>query len=70
MVKQRNPSEQDASDGRDYDVGYRKPPREHQFKPGQSGNPKGRPRGSKSFTTLLVEELGTKITIQENGVRR
>ncbi|MHC4117020.1 MAG: DUF5681 domain-containing protein [Planctomycetota bacterium] len=27
----------------DYEVGYKKPPKEHQFKPGQSGNPKGPP---------------------------
>lgn len=25
-------------------VGYCNPPKEHQFKPGQSGNPKGRPK--------------------------
>jgi len=27
----------------DYQVGNKKPPKEHQFKPGQSGNPKGAP---------------------------
>jgi hypothetical protein len=25
------------------EVGYKKPPKEHQFKPGESGNPKGPP---------------------------
>jgi hypothetical protein len=30
--------------GKNYDVGYGKPPREHQFKKGQSGNPAGRPK--------------------------
>lgn len=30
-----------------YEVGYRKPPRQHQFKPGRSGNPEGRRRKRK-----------------------
>jgi hypothetical protein len=28
----------------DDEVGFGKPPKKHQWKPGQSGNPKGRPR--------------------------
>ncbi len=39
--------------------------REHLFKPGQSGNPRGRPKGSKNPRTLLLEQLndaGTEIT--------
>lgn len=49
----------------DYEVGYGKPPTHSQFKPGQSGNPKGRPRGSKSPFTLLREELQQKVTLRE-----
>jgi hypothetical protein len=30
----------------DYEVGRGKPPKAARFKPGQSGNPKGRPRGT------------------------
>ena len=33
----------------EYPVGYRKTPKHTQFKPGQSGNPKGRPRKSTTF---------------------
>ena len=32
----------------DYEVGYGKPPKSKRFKPGASGNPKGRPKGKKS----------------------
>jgi hypothetical protein len=49
---------------RDGDVGYRKPPRQHQFQPGQSGNPKGRPKGSKNESTILREILQHKISIR------
>ena len=33
-----------SNDKKDYDVGYGKPPKQHQFKKGQSGNPAGRPK--------------------------
>ena len=53
-----------------YEVGFGKPPRSRQFKPGQSGNPDGRPRGSKNFATAIEQELVTRITVTENGRRR
>jgi hypothetical protein len=40
-----------------YVVGYKKPPVETRFQPGRSGNPRGRPRGSKNHDTLLIELL-------------
>ena len=57
-----------------YDVGYGKPPKDTRFKPGQSGNPKGRPRGSKNkrpgmheerMKDLILDEAYRDITIRE-----
>lgn len=51
----------------EYEVGYGKPPKANQFKPGQSGNPKGRPKGRQNFRTIVTELLNSKITVTENG---
>ena len=51
----------------DYEVGHSKPPKEHQFKPGQSGNPKGRPKGSKNLATDVSEELSETVPVREGG---
>ena len=53
-----------------FEVGFGKPPRSMRFKPGQSGNPAGRPRGAKNFATALEEELNARLTVTENGRRR
>ncbi len=58
-----------ASDG-SYEVGYRKPPKHTRFQPGQSGNPRGRPKGTKNLKTDLMEELGEKIVIREGDQSR
>jgi hypothetical protein len=54
----------------DDDVGYGKPPRANQFKPGKSGNPKGRPTGAKSEATILQDLLQHKIGLSERGKTR
>lgn len=51
----------------DYDVGYGRPPENTQFKPGQSGNPNGRPKGTKNLKMDLAEELGERIVVKEGG---
>jgi len=46
-------------------VGYKRPPQHSKFKPGQSGNPSGRPKGALNLETDLTRELSEKIAIRE-----
>lgn len=51
-------------------VGYGRPPRHSQFKAGQSGNPKGRPRGKRNMSSLLGDVLAQPVTVTANGKRK
>ena len=52
-----------------YEVGYGKPPKAFQFKPGKSPNPSGRPRKLPELSDLLGKELKRKRHIVEDGRR-
>jgi hypothetical protein len=52
-----------------YSVGYGKPPKATRFKPGQSGNPRGRPKASPCVADLVRKELKRKRVIVEDGER-
>ncbi len=59
--------------------GYGDPPKEHQFKPGQSGNPAGRPKGAKnkkprkgltnSLAEMVLNEADRLLPLSERGER-
>lgn len=46
-----------------YKIGNCKPPPGRRFQPGQSGNPKGRPKGKPSMDTLAIDLMEQKITL-------
>ena len=48
-----------------YEVGYGKPPAQNKFKPGESGNPRGRPRGAKNRQSRVFENGLKNIILQE-----
>src|SRR5579864_5235869 len=54
---------------RAYEIGFCKPPKRAQFKPGQSGNLKGRPKGTLNLATVLERTLREKVTIHKSGKR-
>ena len=63
MAKGKEPADKESDGGNE--VGYRKPPMHTRFKPGQFGNPRGRPKGTKNLKTDLQEELGEKMKGQK-----
>ena len=69
-----NEHKPDAKSGKrpkgDYTVGKYKPPIQTRWLPGQSGNPKGRPKGRRNLKSELEELLGKKITIRDGDNER
>jgi hypothetical protein len=55
---------------KDYEVGYRKPPKNTRFRKGRSGNPKGRPKGHKNISTIMKDLMDRTVTIKQNGQER
>jgi hypothetical protein len=60
---------EEQAEPKDYDVGYRKPPKPTRFQKGQRANPNGRPRGRRNDAPYEAV-LGQTVTIREDGVER
>lgn len=53
-----------------YDVGFGRPPEHTRFRPGRSGNPKGRPKLRRNLKTVVRDALNEAITIREGERKR
>jgi hypothetical protein len=51
-------------------VGRGKPPKHTQFKKGETGNKRGRPKGSKNLATLIMEAARDQVTVTVGGKKR
>jgi uncharacterized protein DUF5681 len=60
-----SPGADGRSTGSDYLVGYGRPPKHTRFKPGRSGNPKGRPKRHRNLRTIVEDILSERIRIRE-----
>jgi hypothetical protein len=54
----------------DYEVGYCRPPTHSRFKPGQSGNPDGRPGGRASAKTRIERVINKKVSVRHGHKSR
>ena len=55
----------ESADNASYAVGYRRPPEDTRFKPGKSGNPKGRPPGRANAKTTIARVINEKVPVRE-----
>jgi hypothetical protein len=56
----------DDAEERGYEVGYGKPPHQSRFRPGESGNPRGRPRSAKNTSTVIREALNERVKLKDS----
>lgn len=61
------PKKTEKTSGKEYTIGFGRPPQSTQWKKGESGNRKGRPKGRKNQATIYSEVMNRLITIHEDG---
>lgn len=60
----------DQTENRPFEVGYGKPPAHTRFKPGQSGNPRGRPKAQRNLASEVAQALAMPVPVTINGRRK
>jgi len=55
------------SDGKPYRVGYGQPPEHSRWQKGQSGNPSGRPKTTRSLKAIMAKQLDEKVVVKQGG---
>jgi hypothetical protein len=68
VTRKRGQAAQTSSTG--YAVGYGRPPTWTRFRPGQSGNPKGRPKGARNTASMAHDALERAIHVEGNRTKR
>lgn len=63
-------NEPNKNEGSEPAVGYGNPPRDTRFQKGVSGNPRGRPKGSRNIASVFAKTLREKVVINEHGQRK
>lgn len=53
-----------SDDDAQYEVGYGRPPKGSRFPAGRSGNPKGRPKGSRNLASIVLQETREKLVVR------
>ena len=69
-VEKQNDGDDVDNEDQEYEVGYGKPPKHRQYKKGRSGNPKGRKKGSRNFSTDLKDTLKEPVRVTKDGKRK
>jgi hypothetical protein len=67
--EETSPSDEGEADGEER-IGYGKPPKATRFKPGRSGNPRGRPKGAKGHKQIVEEIAGEMHNVMEGDTMR
>lgn len=65
--KSKNKMSPLTADVEQTNIGYGKPPVATRFQKGKSGNPRGRPKGSKNFADAVAKVMNRKVIVRAGG---